>query len=409
MYSVLSEALKYRLILELKGYWATHPKYKDSLVPNIQGKYAFEERPQQAIILKNTSANPIQFSADHFQGTVISYCTLMKFFGKNGTSIEWIKEDQRAIQRNSGTFPSSPGVYYIEVRKETVDFRGQPAPYLVFYVDTLLEVIDERPTKTSPTTYTLSHGAFHPGSIRLYEMPGNIDLYEGVNYSADPLTGIITLVRPLPAKCSLSADYRYVGPTSGPFNIEENGSNSSAIPGVVLAFGRRAYEGDVMVVVVSDRRQESCQEFGGKWEMSVDIDIMARDVNAQGEISDATLMFVYTILRDRLSFEGIEITAVSSGGEAEEIYDETGDDYTFTSSLSLTISTDWAIHVPLGRGITRVLPNTVEESIVTAGLSDDQLYSHGAPTGIHLAQSLGLVAIRDPYFRDRTKSFEMIR
>lgn len=405
----LSEAIKYRLILELKQYWSTHPKYKDSLVPNIQGKYSFEERPQQAIILKGSSASPIQFSADHFQGTVISYCTLMRFFGTNGTSIEWIREDARAIQRNGGIFPSPPGVYYVEIRTEDVDFRGEVAPYLVFYIDALLEVVDERPTKTSPTTYTLSHGSYHPGSLRLFEMPGNLDLYEGVNYSADPLTGVITLVRPLPPRCTLSVDYRYEGPSSGPFNVEENGSNSTAIPGVVLAFGRRAYDGDIMAVVVSRLRQDSAQEFGGKWELSVDLDITARDVNAQGEIADATLMFCHTLLRDRLSYEGIEITAASSGGESEEAYDETGDDYSFTSSISLTISTDWAIHVPLSRSVSRIIPNTVEQSMVIAGMTDDQLYTHGAPTGIHLAQSLGLVAIRDPHFRDRTQAFEMIR
>lgn len=409
MYAVLSEAIKYRLLLELKGYWANHPKYKDSLVPNIQGKYRFTERPQQAIVLKNTSANPLQFSADHYIGTVISYCGLFKYFGKNGTSIEWIQEDKRAIQRNLGIFPSAPGVYYIEVRKELYDFRGVEDLYLVFYVDSLLEKIDQRPTKTSPLIYTLSTGAFHPGSLRLYEMPGNIDMFEGVNYSADPETGIITLVRPLPPSCYLSVDYRYTGPSTGPFPVEENGSNSEAIPGVVLAFGRRAYEGDIMGVVVSERRQESSREYGGKWELSVDLDIIARDVNAQGEINDATLMFCHTELRDRLSYEGIEITAVSGGGESEDVYDETADDYTFMSSISLSISTDWAMFLPLGASVSRILPNTLEESQLMAGLTDDQLYEHGAPSGIHLAHSLGLVAIRDPFFLNRSKSFEMIR
>ena len=82
---------------------------------------------------------------------------------------------------------------------------------------------------------------------------------------------------------------------------------------MVLAFGRRAYDGDIMAVVVTERREDVAKEFGGRWEMSMDMDIMARDVYAQGEITDRTLMYLYTEARERLSTEGIEITSVSMG------------------------------------------------------------------------------------------------
>ena len=149
-----------------------------------------------------------------------------------------------------------------------------------------------------------------------------------------------------------------------------------------MAFGRRAYAGDIMAVVIGDRREAVAKEFGGRWEMSVDFDVMARDVYAQGEITDRTLMFLYTTARDRLSTEGIEITTASMGGEAEEIFDENGDDYFYTASLSLQVMTDWAIHVPIGRTLTRVEPNTVSESEMVAGLSDEQLVEMGSPNGI---------------------------
>lgn len=409
MFANLTEGIKRRMIQELRAFWSRDPQYKDTLTPNIQGRYSFGERPQQAIILKSVSANPIQLSADHFQGTVISYCHLTKIHGKNGTSVEWVREDGTAIRANGGTFPSPPGVYYIEVTAETINVRGVPEDRLVFYVDPLLEVIDERATYLGPRLYEVAAGGFHPGSLRVYEMPGNIPYYEGVNFTADPSMGQITLSSPMARGTYLSVDYRYAGTSVGPFPVPQNSANVEAIPGVVLAFGRRAYAGDIMAVVVSDRREESAKEYGGRWSMSLDFDIMARDVYAQAEITDRTLMYLYTEARERLSTEGIEIEEVSMGGEAEEVYDENGDDYFYTASISMTVMTDWVLHVPMGVPLIRVEPNTVEQAEMVAGLTDDQLADMGSPNGLRLTDNLGLVEIRDPWFRGRTRTYEVIR
>ena len=409
MFANLTEALKRRMLQEIRYLWSKDPKYRDSLVPNIQGRFSFRERPQEAIILKSQSASPFQLSADHFQGTIIAYCFLTKVYGQNGTSIEWVRENGVAIRNNEGVFPSSPGVYYIEVREEVITYRGEQTERLVFYVDPLLEIVDERATMLDSRLYEISAGSFHPGSLQIYEMPGNILLYEGVNYTADAATGRITLAAPLPPNTSMSADYRYAGISTGPFPLPENGANVEAIPGVVLAFGRRAYDGDIMAVVVTERREDVAKEFGGRWEMSMDMDIMARDVYAQGEIADRTLMYLYTEARERLSTEGIEITSVSMGGEAEEIYDENGDDYFYTASLSLSVMTDWAIHVPLGRSVSRVTAATVGQEKMAAGLDDGQLAEMGSPTSLIATDNLGLISVSDPWFRDRTRNYEVIR
>ena len=260
MFANLTEALKRRMIQELRAFWSKDPRYRDSLVDNIQGRYSFKERPQQAIILKNASASPFQLSADHYQGTVISHCHLTKVYGQQGTSIEWVREDARAIAANQGVFPSPAGIYYIEVLNEEVIYRGVKGEHLVFYVDPLLEVMDERAVQLEPRVYGLSADSFHAGSLQVYEMPGNLVLYEGVNYEADPATGRITLASPLPPGSTLSCDYRHAGTSSGPYLLGENGSNNQAIPGVVLAFGRRAYAGDLMAVVVTRQREEAVKE-----------------------------------------------------------------------------------------------------------------------------------------------------
>ena len=409
MFANLTEALKGQMIQEIRYYWGQDPKYRDSLVPNIQGKYSFRERPQQAIILKGQSASPFQLSADHFQGTVMSYCYLMKVYGKRGTSIEWVREDGVAIRANRGVFPTARGIYYIEVQKEEITVRGVPSERLVFYVDPLLEIIDETPLVLTPLLSEVAAGSFHPGSLRVYEMPGNIPYYNEVNYTADATTGQITLASPMAPGTYLSVDYRYAGTSTGPFPIPENGANVDAVPGVVLAFGRRSYEGDIMAVVVGDRREAVAREFGGRWEMSMDFDIMARDLYAQGEITDRTLMYLYTEARERLSGKGIEITSVSMGGEAEEIYDETGDDYFYTASLSLSVLTDWSIHIPLPITLTRVIPTTVSQAEAVAGLSDDDLLAMGSPNGLKAVTDLNLVSLSDPWFNGRTKTYDVIR
>ena len=409
MFANLTESIKRRFILELRDYWSTHPQYKDSLVPNIQGRYSFEERPQQAIIMKGVSASPNSFSADHYVGTVVSYCHLTKVYGKNGTSIEWVKEDSVAIQNNNGKFPTLPGIYYIEVLKEDVVVRGVTRESFVFYVDPLLEAVDERPITLSPTEFEVGAGKFHKGSLRVFEMPGNLPLYEGVHYISDPATGKIELFAALNRNTYLSVDYRYAGASLGPFNIEENGANNKAIPGVVLAFGRRFYEGDIMAVVITSEREDSSREFGGKWECSLEFDIMSRDIYTASEISDRSTVFLYATLRDRLASEGINIMNVSHGGESEEAYDENGDDYYYTASISVDVMTDWMIHLPLPRYLSKVVPNTVSSSKEFSGLSDEQISETNSPTTLNLVQNLNLQELVDPWFQNRTKDFEMIK
>lgn len=290
---------------------------------------------------------------------------------------------------------------------ETVG-TSTPVEHMVFYVDPLLEVLDERPLFLNPRSYEVSAGSFHPGSLRVYEMPGNLLMYDGINYSADSTTGRITLSSPMSSGTYLSVDYRYAGESTGPFVVNDNTSNIDAIPGVVLAFGRRIQANDVMAVVVNRIREVTAMEFGGKWEMSLDFDVYSRDVNSTSEIADRTLMYLYTDVRARLSRDGIEINTVSHSGEAEEQYDENADDYFFTASLSMSLLTDWAIHVPITWEVSRVLPNTLESEQSIAGLDEDQLLSAGSPTSLKMYESLNLLAIRDPWFLNKTSDFETL-
>jgi len=393
MYYFLTEAVKRRVILELRRYWSYHPKYPD-LPDHIQGKYSFRERPQQGIVVKTGSATRVDMSPDHYIGTVRSYVYLTRVSGYNGLAIEWVREDARAIQENNGRFPSAPGIYYIELTEDRE-----------FYVDSMLDVRNEAVSQTSPTEGQLQH-PFLPGTLLLYEMPAGYQLVEGVNYTANPATGAVTISRPLSNGQYLLADYRYQGPTSGPWEIYENRANNQAIPGVVLAFGRRNKKGDRMAVVVQPIRDAAALEYGGRWDLQVELNVMARDVYAQQEIADQSTVYLWGIARSRLSTEGLEMTDLSMGGESEEVYDENGDDYFYNSTITLTIQTEWKVYVPLVATLQQAIPLTPEQQAVAAGLDDDEVASY--ENNIRALADLGLEPMRDPFFTSKTSHFETV-
>jgi len=406
MYYFLTEQIQRKFVEELRRYWQYHPKYKD-IVEHIQGKYSFRERPQFGIVLKNSSGNQVALAADNFQGHVHSYIYLAHVNGYPNLSIEWVRENQVLIQNNNGQFPTLPGVYFIDF----CDANGNPTDK-EFYVDPLLNVIDETVFKVNDTQYQLQQGKYlstaQGSTLRLYRMPGNIQLYEGVDFTGDPATGEITLIDTLGDEEFLSADYRCPGETTGPWQVGENRALTEPIPGAVLAFGRRITPGDRLAIVVQERRTIAALEYGGRWDLTLDVDVIARDVLSQREILDQTALYLWATARPRLSSEGIEILSVSMGGETEEVYDENADDWFYNASFSMQLQTDWSIHVPLGICIRSVeigggppigpgqaplTPPFIEQ---IAGLTDAEIAQ--IQTNMRAIADLGLTVSQDPWY-----------
>lgn len=402
MYYFLTAQIQRKITEELRKYWQYHPKYQD-LVNNIEGKYSFNERPQQGIVLKNSAGNQVQLAADNFQGTVQSYVYLAHVEGKPNLSVEWVREDAVAIQNNGGMFPSEPGIYFLDF----CDENGVPTDK-AFYIDPLYDIVDETLLKVNDTQYQLQKGKFLGNTLRLYRMPGNIRLYEGPNYIADPETGEVTLHDELAEDEFLSADYRCPGESTGPWEVQEEYALRQPIPGTVLAFGRRITAGDRLAVVVQPRRTISALEYGGRWDLTLDVDVIARDPMAQREILDQTSLYLWATARPRLSSQGIEIVSVSMGGETEEVYDENADDFFYNASFSLQLQTDWSIHVPLGiiiRGVEPgggepIAPGTAPLTAPfieqTAGLTDAQIAE--IKTNFRALENLGLRPPWDPWY-----------
>ena len=390
MYYVLSHALTRRFIEELRRFWSYHPRYRDDLVNNIQGKFSFDERPQHGIIVKNSGGSLVKMAADNFIGTVHSYAYLTKVDGFNGTFLEWVREDAVGIQNNGGKFPSPPGVYYVEVTSYDENTgTGE------FYVDRLLNVRNEQLTMTNQKEASLQRKPLD-GTLSLFKYPAGVPLQ---GYQHDASANVISLTDPLQDGHTILADYRYPAPSLGPIPFKSMRANNTAIPGVVLAFGREVEVGDRLAVVVSKNRQPSYQEYGGRWTINMDIDVISRDVYSQREIIDRTVTFVFGTLRPRLSTEGIEIMDLSLGGEMEEVYDETGDDYFYNANFSMTVETEWSIHVPLGPWIKSVSQHT----------PDDYRKAEENPSDPPSLRSLGLQRSIDPFIPGRNSTYEVIK
>jgi len=391
--------MKRRFIHELRQYWQFDPKFRD-IVDSIQGKFSFEERPQRGIVVKASGGSRVDLSADNYVGMIHSFPFLTKVAQYPGVAIEWVREDAVAIQKNNGIFPSLPGVYFIELTEDTE-----------YYVDPLYDVQGEIVLMSDTVTGQLQNAPL-TGTLCLFEMPAGYQLFEGTNYTLTldaqgKPTGEIILVQPLTGGRSLSADYRHPGVSQGPITLYPGYANNKVIPGVVLAFGRKNEKGDRMAVVVQNRRLPSALEYGGKWQLSMEVEVMARDVYDQMQLLDESVIYIWGVLRSYLADEGIHIIDISLGGEAEEVYDETGDDYFYTGNFSLTVETEWSIHVPLNVKMRRAAPLTQQQAQLMAAMTDTEVAQQ--QNDIRMLEDLGLERLSDPYFSERIRTYEVIR
>lgn len=383
MYYYLLSSLKRRVILELQDSFSRHPIY-NKLAPYIQNRYAFDERPQFGIIVKGSSASKVALSGDNFLGVVQSH-VMLAYVAEPKHPLEWVREDLQAIRDNGNVFPSMPGVYYIEIL--TAPTTTEPG---AFVIDPLLTVVDEPAMliRTGVEVELQLQQPPVPKTLRLWNNTRFL-LIEGKDYTVDYPNAIVHLITQFSEGTQITADYRYAVPSIGPIEFMWNASNSTAIPGVILAFGKRATAGDKVAVVVYPDRVDAANAYGGKFEVSLDLDVIAKDPIQLEEIADLSVMYMWGEKKSVLEFEGIEVVDIGIGGESEEQYDETADTYYFMGSISLQLRADWEIHAPLPLTLSKVTPTkpgTDKPGIVEV---INNLYYATTPT---------IVARRDPDF-----------
>jgi hypothetical protein len=397
MYYYLVGALKRRLLLELQDSFSRHPVY-NKIVPYIQNRFSFEERPQFGIVVKGSNANKVQLSADNFIGAVQSH-VMLAYVGQPTYPLEWVREDLSAVRNNAEVFPTLPGVYYVEILTAPTN----PSEEGYFAIDPLLTQTDEPLLQVQTGLETTAQLQQIPvmGTVRLWENRSYL-LTEGRDFTVDYSTGEINFQARFPAGTLLSADYRYATASVGPIPFRWNTANFTALPGVVLAFGKRAQSGDKVAVVVYTDRVDTANAYGGKFEATFDFDVISRDTTQMEEIADLCIMYLWGEKKAALEFEGIEVVDISMGGESEEPADEVGDLYFYQASMSIQLRADWEVHVPLPLTISKVTPTTKEgESVM------DPTRRTGAPTTIQMTGSSLFFATR-PALVGRNDNFERI-
>jgi hypothetical protein len=352
IYYYLVNSLKRRLILELKDSFKGHPVY-NKIIPWIEDKFVFTERPQYGIVVKGSSGNKVSLAADNFMGTVQSH-VMLAYIGTPTYALEWVREDLRAVAED-GYFPTAAGVYYMEIlhAPERNDEHGW------YILDPLLTVTDEAVLQfiTGVEREAQLQNVPLKGTVRLWENH-RILLTENVDYAVDYQNGGITLLRNFSANAVLNAFYRYPVASIGPIPFQWNQADFKTLPGVVLAFGKRACKGDKCAIVVYPDRVDAAQAYGGKFELTFELSVVSQDSIQREEIADFAIMSLWGIKKPLLEFEGIELIDISMGGEVEETYDEAADLMYYNSSLSLQIRADWEIHIPMPLTVSKVQPVT---------------------------------------------------
>lgn len=347
MKSWLTNATKRRLIGEIRSILYEHPKYRSDS-QNVVNKFSFKERPQRGVVVSGTSADRVSLSANDYIGRLTSFVMLTPYQNFPGTTIEWVRENFASLEKISkrrDVFPSHPGAYLVEIRQlpnivDRTPGKFTVKPHLTVNGENLLLFSDPAGAEAQ-----ISNTPLYEGALRLW-LNGRRPLLQDVDYSVDWSSGSIVFMKDLPPGAVVEADYRFIVQETGPFDFYTEKFNTDAIPGAVIAFGDRAQDCDKMVIVVTDKRVETAEVFGGKFEVHFDLTVFSRDSDDREKFSD---YIIHRILEKKLSwgFEGLELLDVSPGGESEEIYNAEIDDYYYDSAVSLTIRVDWESYVSL--------------------------------------------------------------
>lgn len=353
MYYNLVGALKRRLLLEWQDSFSRHPVYQ-KIVPDIQADDGIAQRVQYGIVVGGANASKVQFSADNYIGTIHSHVNLC-YVGYPQFPLEWVREDLQVV-RKAGRMPTPAGVYYMEILKAPTG----PGEAGSFIIDPLLTVGDEPLllVQSGVENEAQLQNVPAPGTVRLF-LNGRNMLIQGYDYTVDE-TGKIQFLQHFDRGSRISAEYRYPTESIGPLDFYWNTSDATTLPGVVMAFGKRSEKGQKIAVVVTEDRTSTAEAYGGKFEVTFDCEVRARDKTQMEEIADLALMYLLVGKKSVLELEGLEVLDISLSGQSSEPIDEQGLENVFISNLTVQLRADWEMHLPMALTISRVTQTTKE-------------------------------------------------
>ena len=358
IYNWMLREVKHRLVLELRDAFSRHPVYKKVW---ISTRYPLlRENEKHVLIVRGASAGHQNLHPAHFMGTLKSHVALARVrsssSGKDNIvvdnpnhSIEWVREDTMNLHNLV-----LGGIYYVKIVKveqwEDDSTWQSPAgddreAYFVkqatFYVDQVFEELNDILIKDwkkgDPDIFELKNCPI-PETLKVFM--GQFLLVKGNDYLWSPGTKTIQILNPA-RRAIYRASYNYDGESFGPFQVCENEFHSTAIPGVILAFGNRITEGDKQAVIVTENRELGAYVWGGFWDMSIEFEVKAQDTIQEAEIADYAAFILVAEKKRRLELFNIWIREPSIGGESEDMEDEGSQSFNYKASISVPLYTTW--------------------------------------------------------------------
>lgn len=127
-------------------------------------------------------------------------------------------------------------------------------------------------------------------------------------------------------------------------------TNTDLIPGVLLAFGDKVFEGDQAVLFVFPDECETYQVYAGKEETSFDIEVKANDLMTASEIAADIRTYMTVTGRERIESAGFGVGTIGKTyrGETKDV---SGTSASHVFTLSVRGLADWEYRKPL---ITRI-------------------------------------------------------
>ena len=115
------------------------------------------------------------------------------------------------------------------------------------------------------------------------------------DYTIDYITGHINFLVALDKNYTLYADYMYTpsGYSAEPYIFKNYQEIHTAIPGIVISIGRRAQKNDQQIIFVSKFREQQAKIYGGHWEMSLEMAVIAKDPLQMEEMSDRLIEYLW--------------------------------------------------------------------------------------------------------------------
>jgi hypothetical protein len=240
------------------------------------------------------------------------------------------------------------GLYYIEI---TDVQRGSATAVVDTLLDYASEIISD--AEGNETVFQLPHAPIHDKTFTLIENDKFI-MSENVHYTLNKTTGILNFLsnpedptQTLRPKSKYKVEYRYQGSSYGPFTVQPRMSSEDMIPGVTLAFSNWLEAGDKQVVIVNEQRENVAQEYGGHFDVTLNLDIYSRDPIQRELIADLLAVKVFGEIKPRFDSQGLTIMSVSLNGESEDTYDENTDTVYYMAGMDITFNTDWRLYAPI--------------------------------------------------------------